>query len=97
VSYAIAIGLRLVKLDHYTLPNLLTPTPLVPEFMQGDAQPAAIADAVTAMLDDPERRRTISSEFAKLRNELALDADQRAADAVFELAHQAIHAAGEIV
>jgi len=86
VSYAIAIGMRLVKLDHYTLPNLLTPTPLVPEFMQGDAQPAAIADAVTAMLDDPERRRTISSEFAKLRTELALDADQRAADAVFELA-----------
>lgn len=85
-SYAIAIGLRLVKLDHYTLPNLLTATPLVPEFMQGNAKPAAIADAVAAMLGDPERRRTISSEFAKLRIELALDADQRAADAVFELA-----------
>jgi len=86
LSHAIAIGMRLVKLKHFTLPNLLTATPLVPEFMQRDAKPAAIADAVAAMLDDPDGRRNISSEFAKLRIELALDADQRAADAVFELA-----------
>lgn len=86
MTYAIAKGLRLVKLQHYTLPNLLTETPLVPEFIQHDAKPAAIAAAVTSMLDDPERRRFISSEFAKLRSELALGADQRAAESVFGLA-----------
>lgn len=86
ISHAIFVGMRLVKLKHFTLPNLLTATPLVPEFMQRGAKPAAIADAVAAMLEDPERRRIISSEFAKLRIELALGADQRAADAVFELA-----------
>ncbi len=86
MSYAIAKGMRLVKLQHYTLPNLLTETPLVPEFIQHDAKPAAIAAAVTSMLDDPERRRFISSEFAKLRSELALGADQRAAESVFGLA-----------
>lgn len=86
VTHAIAIGMRLVKLDYYTLPNLLTETPLVPEFMQKNAEPGAIADAVAGMLDDPERRRFIRNEFAKLRTELALNADQRAADAVIELA-----------
>lgn len=90
---AIATVFRLVKLSHYTLPNLLTETPLVPEFMQGDAQSAPIAAAVAAMLDDPERRRSISNEFAKLRSELALDADRRAAEAVIELARRN-HAAG---
>jgi len=77
---------RLVKLQYFTLPNLLTETPLVPEFLQEDAQPEPIAATVSELLDDPERRRFISNEFAKLKAELALDADQRAAEAVIELA-----------
>ncbi len=79
-------GLRLLKLTHYTMPNLLTEEPLVPEFMQGEALPGPIADAVIALLDDPERRQSIARRFGRLRQELALDADQRAADAVLELA-----------
>jgi lipid-A-disaccharide synthase len=86
LTHAIAIGMGMVKLKHYTLPNLLTEEPLVPEFMQKEAEPSAIAGAVIEMLDDPERRRMIHREFAKLRAKLALNADQRAADAVIELA-----------
>jgi len=86
LTYAIAIGMRMVKLEHYTLPNLLTEEPLVPEFMQKQAEPSAIAHAVISMLDDPQRMRMIHREFAKLRTKLALNADQRAADAVIELA-----------
>lgn len=82
---AIFRALRLIKLDYYTLPNLLTEVPLVPEFIQEDAQPAALAAAITEMLDDPERRRFIRDEFAKLKVELALGADQRAAEAVIDL------------
>ena len=85
-SYALIKGLRLVKLTHFTLPNLMTAEPLVPEFMQGDARPDAIAAAVAALLDDPDRRRFISGEFAKLKAELALNTDQRAAEAVLRLA-----------
>lgn len=86
LSYAIVKGLRLVKLTSYTLPNLLTEAPLIPEFIQGEAKPEALAEAVTALLLDPERRRMIAGEFAKLRKALALNADQRAADAVLGLA-----------
>ena len=88
LTYFIAIKLGLVKLTHYTLPNLLTETPLVPEFMQQDARPEPIAEAVIALLDDPERRRSISERFDRLRRELAKDADQHAADAVLELARR---------
>ena len=88
VTYVIATALRLVKLSHYTLPNLLTETPLVPEFMQQGAQPDAIAKAVIELLDDPDRRQFISERFGRLRDELALDADQHAADAVLELARR---------
>jgi len=83
---AILRVLRLVSLSYFTLPNLMTESPLVPEFMQENARSPAIAAAVITMLDDPERRRFISGEFAKLRSELALNADQCAADTVFELA-----------
>ena len=77
-----------VNLRHYTLPNLLTGEPQVPEFMQGDAQPAPIASAVIDLLDDADKRRAISERFARLREELALDADQRAAAAVMQLARR---------
>lgn len=86
VTYWIARWL--VKLEHFTLPNLLTEQPLVPEFMQHDALPAPIAAEVIALLDDPERRRFISERFDRLRAELALDADQHAADSVIGLARR---------
>jgi lipid-A-disaccharide synthase len=86
VTAALVKGLRLVKLTHYTLPNLMTSEPLVPEFIQDDARPEAIAAAVIELMDDPDRRRFISDEFAKLKAELALNADQRAAEAVLGLA-----------
>ena len=75
-----------IDLAHFTLPNLLMDEQLVPEFIQGEAQPGPIADAVLGLLDDPQRRQFISERFDRLKKALALDADQRAADAVIELA-----------
>ena len=77
---------KLIKAPYYTLPNLLTDEPMVPELIQWAATPQAVAAEVYAMLNDEKRRSEISSQFAKLRTELALDADQRAADAVIDLA-----------
>ena len=87
-TYWLAKHVFRIRLAHFTLPNLLTEEPLVPEYMQNDAQPGPIAEAVVALLDDPARRRAISERFDRLRQELALDADQRAAAAVMALARQ---------
>ena len=77
-----------LKLQQFTLPNLLTGEPLIPEFMQKNARPEAIANEVLALLQDPDRCAGIRRRFAKLRDELALDANERAADALIRLAAQ---------
>jgi lipid-A-disaccharide synthase len=77
---------RLLKNEYFTMPNLLTDEPLIPEFIQEDATPKALAQAVWELLEDPERRKEIARRFATLRTDLALGADERAADAVIELA-----------
>lgn len=77
---------RLLKTDYFTLPNLLTDTPLVPEFIQEAATAEALAESVRSLLDDPARRADIVQQFIALRTALALGADERAAEAVLELA-----------
>jgi lipid-A-disaccharide synthase len=86
LTFALARAFRLVKVRHFTLPNLLTPEPLVPEFLQGDATAEALCDSVFDLLRSPERRADIEREFAKLRDQLARGADRLAARAVLEVA-----------
>jgi len=86
MSMAIVRAFKLSKLEKYTLPNLLTETAFVPEFIQEDATPEALANAVEELLASPEQAAAIRERFATLRSELALDADQRAADVVLGLA-----------
>jgi lipid-A-disaccharide synthase len=78
---------KLFKVDYVTLPNQLTETPLVPELIQWAATPEAIANAVDELLESPDRAAFIRERFATLRTELALDADQRAADVIAGLAN----------
>ena len=89
LTYAIMKYFRMLKVPHFTLPNLLTAEPLVPEFLQGAASPEALADAVSGLLNDPGRRAYISGQFTDLRAALAVGADKRAAQAVLELAGRA--------
>jgi lipid-A-disaccharide synthase len=86
LTYAIMKTFRLLKVPYFTLPNLLTPEPLVPEFLQGAASPEALANAVSALMNDPDRRAAIAGQFGNVRAELAQGADRLAAQAVLELA-----------
>ena len=88
LTYAIMRTLRLWKVPYFTLPNLLTPEPLVPEFLQYAANPEALADAVSRLLKDPAKRAAISEQFSSLRLELARGADKLAAQAVLDLAQK---------
>jgi lipid-A-disaccharide synthase len=91
LTYALARSLKLVKVRHFTLPNLLTPSPLVPEFLQGEATAEALCESVSGLLREPQKRAAIEHEFAKLRDKLARGADRRAANAVFALAKSQTH------
>jgi lipid-A-disaccharide synthase len=86
LTYAIAKGLNIVKVPYYSLPNLLTDEPLVPEFLQHEAQPAALEAAVRDLLEDSARREYIAERFGVLRDTLARGADERSAEAVLKLA-----------
>ena len=86
LTFAITRIFDLVKVPFVSLPNLLTEEPLVPEFIQQDATPENLAESVSDLLSDPEKRAMIAGEFQSLRTALACDADQRAASAVIEIA-----------
>jgi lipid-A-disaccharide synthase len=87
LSGVILRAFRLLKNDYFTIPNLLTEKPLIPEFIQEDVTPEAMAEAVSGLLENPARRGEIARRFATLRTELALGADDRSADAVISLAN----------
>ena len=46
---------RLVRVETLTMPNLIAGEPIVPEFLQEEARPEAVAEAVLALLDGPAR------------------------------------------
>lgn len=64
------------------LPNILAGEFVVPELLQDAATPAALADAVLALLQDKARRETIEQRFAAMAAELRHDAAATAAQAV---------------
>jgi lipid-A-disaccharide synthase len=78
------IARRVYHGKYVTLPNLVLDEPVVPELLQEDATPAALADAMLALLADPARQR---DGYARVRAALGPpDALQRNADWVLRTA-----------
>jgi lipid-A-disaccharide synthase len=64
------------------LPNILCGNFVVPELLQGAATPHAMADAVLAWLDSPEKIRDLEHRFTSLHHELRRDTARLATDAI---------------
>jgi len=64
------------------LPNILLNDFAVPEFLQGDATSAKLAEAAFAWLDDPARCETLRQRFDALHRELRCNTGQKATDAI---------------
>jgi len=60
---------RLVRVSSYTMPNLVAGRAVVPEFLQEDADPERIAEALLGLLSGPAREAQLSA-FASLRQAL---------------------------
>ena len=60
---------RLVRVSSYTMPNLIAGRTVVPEFLQEDADPERIAEALLALLAGPAREAQLAA-LATLREAL---------------------------
>jgi lipid-A-disaccharide synthase len=78
-------ALRLVRLRHFAMPNLLANESLVPEFFQGDATPPHLAAALEEILADPQRQQRMRQRFGVIHTQLRVDGAARAADAILGL------------
>jgi lipid-A-disaccharide synthase len=78
----------LVRIERFSLPNLLADGELVQEFIQEQVTGPALGAAVQALLSDSAARDAMLNRFQELGSVLRCDADLRAASAVAELLEQ---------
>ncbi len=76
----IMLRLGLLKTRYVSLPNLLSAEPVVPELLQQQANPEALAQQLLSLLQDPQQRQRQLQQFGAVRQELRRDAAGRAAD-----------------
>jgi lipid-A-disaccharide synthase len=72
-------------LPYVGLPNVLAGEKLVPELIQDDANPAALAGALLTLLRDTAAQRRQVERFREFHHVLRQNAAQKAADAVLEV------------
>lgn len=76
---------RLVKLDSYAMPNLIAGEPVVPEFLQEEAEPERVADAIAGLIEGPARAQQLE-RLAGVRRSLSQGgAAHRAAEIAAEM------------
>jgi len=75
-------------LPYVGLPNVLAGEKLVPELLQDDANPAALAGALLTLLRDTAAQRRQVERFGEFHHLLRQNAAEKAAKAVLELIHK---------
>jgi lipid-A-disaccharide synthase len=74
------LGRLLVKVPYLGIANLLLKEPMYPEYLQGAATPAALADELERSLSDPKRAQRTAEQAERLRALLTHPASGTAAD-----------------
>ena len=81
-------GMGLVKVRHFSQPNLLTGKSLVPEFLQEAVNGVDLGRALLRQLDDAPGRERLEAEFLKVHQQLRVGAADRAAQSILDLLQQ---------
>ena len=79
---------KLIKIERVSLPNLLCQEPVVPEYLQEEADVAHLGPAVLELLNQPAARERQTAQFAAVRQELRRGAAASAAAAIARLIGQ---------
>ena len=81
------LGKPFVHVDTYAMANLVAGRRVVPELIQHDFTPEAVAIEALRVLTDPEHAAHVRSELREVRGKLGTPgASRRAAEAVLEVA-----------
>lgn len=80
-----ALMRTMLYLPYVGMPNILAGEKLVPELLQGDAGPAALAGALLALLRDTAARKRQVERFHEIHQQLRQNAAQKAADAILNI------------
>ena len=84
-GFSYRIFKKLLIIDTFAIPNLLSGKTLVPEAMQDECTPDALFGEIRAWLEAPESRwQETESIFMDLHKKLKKDADQYAADSIVQ-------------
>ncbi len=83
-----AVGRRVVKVKHLSIINVMANEAVVPEFIQDNLEPTAVAEAALGLLDDPVQREAMQKRVSQIVDTLGEPgASKRAAKAIlFEAA-----------
>jgi len=81
-TYHLVKQFRIVKPQHFSLPNILAGETLVPELIQREASGERMAAEISRWLDDSESRAELRKRFLELHDRLRCDASEQAAEAV---------------
>jgi len=76
------IAKRRVYLPYVGLPNVLAGEFVVPEFIQDDATPARLADAIVDLLDNADKRKQLEARFLELHRSLRQDTANKVVEAM---------------
>jgi lipid-A-disaccharide synthase len=81
------MGRHLVKVPFFSMVNLVAGGRVIPELIQNDATPAALAAEAVRLLEDAQARERMRSELAGVAAALGSETDpmERAADRVMAL------------
>ena len=85
LTYLLAKRLRLVKVAHVAMANLLAGERLAPEFLQDQCTAARLATAVLQFFDQPERVAGVQGRYRQIHEAMRRDTNREAAAAVLGL------------
>ncbi|MCZ7564233.1 MAG: lipid-A-disaccharide synthase [Burkholderiales bacterium] len=94
IAYRVApfshrIAVSLVRVEHMGLPNLLAGESVVPEFLQDEASPVNLSQALVNLVEDDTVRAAVQARFTDLHRLLRRDAAETAARALLPLVTEA--------
>ena len=82
LTFAIIKWLKLMKIKHYALANIISDEVLAPELIQDDCTPSALAKELMRFFRDNKLRQTVGQRYTDIHREMRVDTDRLIADAV---------------